>query len=312
MDFRLDFARAWLEDSHLAGRIKSTPADFIVEEIMDENFSGEGEHLYLKIRKTGQNTHWVAEQLARIVGVHSRDVGYAGRKDRLAITTQWFSVPSPREISDISTIEGCELLDVKRHSRKLRPGDHTANLFRIRVTQLEGDIELRSAILEKIAAQGFPNYFGTQRFGREAANLQRGWEAVGRRRRLKGRQAGMYLSALRSWIFNTVLDRHIQAGNWQTICGSEEPWSGPLWGRGLSKPAPGEEQIESEVTREIAQLCDFLEHSGLNQERRLLAARPANFSVVDHSSELLEIQFELFKGQFATELLAEIGVRESI
>src|SRR5210317_1968524 len=100
MDFQLDFRRGWSARSDLGGKIKAEPADFVVEEQFDEAFSGEGEHLYLQIRKIGQNTHWVAEQLAKMAGVRSKDVGYAGRKDRFAITTQWFSVPTPHEIND--------------------------------------------------------------------------------------------------------------------------------------------------------------------------------------------------------------------
>jgi len=312
MDFQLDFRRGWSLQSGLGGKIKVEPADFVVEEQFDEAFSGGGEHLYLQIRKIGQNTHWVAEQLAKMAGVRNKEVGYAGRKDRFAVTTQWFSVPTPHEIDDISSIEGCELLDVQRHSRKLRPGDHRANLFRIRVTQLQGDMETRYEILEKISKYGFPNYFGPQRFGREAANLERGWNALQQGRRLKGRQSGMYLSALRSWIFNRVLDRHITAGNWSDICEAELPWSGPLWGRGCNKPTASENPIESEVVGQAHELCNYLEHSGLDQDRRVLLAQPTKFSLLDHDSDSLKIEFELGKGQFATELLTEFGAEESM
>lgn len=310
MEFPLDVCRAWSVNSGLGGKIKVTPADFIVEEIMDEDFSGEGEHLYLKIRKTGQNTHWVAEQLARLTDVRARDIGYAGRKDRLAVTTQWFSVPAQQGIKDTFAIEGCELLDVQQHARKLRPGDHQGNLFRIRVTHLSGDIETRSKILEGISSQGFPNYFGLQRFGRDGANLYRGWDALHQGRRLKGRQSGMYLSALRSWIFNRVLDSHLKAGHWDALCEQYPLWTGPLWGRGRNAPQACEEPIETEVVSGLGELCNFLEHSGLTQERRPLLARPDSFSVITHSPELLALEFALGKGQFATELLAELGVEE--
>lgn len=311
MEFSLEFSRAWSSRSGLGGVVKASPEDFVVEEILDENFAGEGEHLYLKIRKTGQNTHWVAEQLARLLGVRPGDIGYAGRKDRHAVTTQWFSAPVPAATKDISVIEGCELLKVARHSRKLRPGDHEGNFFRVRITGLLGDSATRNDILSKIASHGFPNYFGLQRFGRDGSNLERGWQALSQRRRLKGRQSGMYLSALRSWIFNQVLDQHLRAGNWRAIYDAEEAWCGPLWGRGRHNAGANEAPVESAVVGEIADLCDYLEHSGLNQERRPLLAQPRSFSILESSDESVVIEFELNTGQFATELLAEIGAEET-
>lgn len=310
MEFSLDFHRGWSGQSGLGGTHKATPADFVVEEKMSEAFTGNGEHLYLKVRKTGQNTHWVAEQLANLAGVRAREVGYAGRKDRYAVTTQWFSVPTARNLDDISSIEGCELLEAQRHIRKLRPGDHDTNLFNIRVTALRGDADLRSQILDQITAHGFPNYFGTQRFGRDGNNLQRGWESVSLGRRLKGRQSGIYLSAMRSWLFNCIVDRHIRNGDWDAICQSPSSWTGPLWGRGRNQPSELEENIEFAVAQENSALCDYLEHAGLNQERREVLAKPHQFRVLAHTAEYLDLEFELEKGQFATELLAEIGVAE--
>jgi len=117
---------------------------------------------------------------------------------------------------------------------------------------------------------------------------------------------------LRSWIFNRVLDRHIDAGNWRAICEAEVPWSGPMWGRGRNKPTANEDQVESEIVSQTQELCNYLEHSGLNQDRRILLAQPTKFIVLEHDANSLKIEFELGKGQFATELLTEIGVEESM
>ena len=112
--------------------IRSEPGDFQVTEELGWQTSGDGEHDYLWIEKTGANTEWVARQLARFADVPARDVGYAGLKDRHAVTRQWFSVPrwnSPDWKS--FELEGVTVLDEQWHRKKLRRGAHSANVFRI-------------------------------------------------------------------------------------------------------------------------------------------------------------------------------------
>jgi len=81
--------------AQLSGIIRTFPEDFQVDEIPLFEPSGQGEHVFVQIKKTGENTDWVAGQLAKIAGVKRRDVSYAGLKDRHAVTTQWFSVWLP-------------------------------------------------------------------------------------------------------------------------------------------------------------------------------------------------------------------------
>ena len=82
-------------DIPTSGIIKSDTSDFLVDEIMPVQPSGEGEHLWLHIRKTGNNTEWVARQLAVWANVKPMDVGYAGLKDRHGVTSQWYSIQLP-------------------------------------------------------------------------------------------------------------------------------------------------------------------------------------------------------------------------
>ena len=110
---------------------KSRPEDFCVDEILGFDLAGEGEHVYVHFRKTSQNTLWVKQQLARALGLHERDIGHAGLKDRHAVTTQWFSLYLPHGASsgtlpDIRNvnIDGVEWLEVTRHKAKLRIGAH--------------------------------------------------------------------------------------------------------------------------------------------------------------------------------------------
>jgi tRNA pseudouridine13 synthase len=110
--------------------IRGCPSDFQVVEKLGFEFSGSGEHEYLWVEKTAANTDWVARQIARHAGVRAADVGYAGMKDRHAVTRQWFSVPA-RVSTDWTTaaIDGVTVLEVRRHHRKLRRGAHDGNAF---------------------------------------------------------------------------------------------------------------------------------------------------------------------------------------
>src|SRR5580698_11076953 len=81
------------------GRLRAVPEDFVVEEALGFAPDGDGAHLLLKVRKRNANTGWVAQELARGLGFHVRDIGFAGQKDRRAVAVQWFSVPlAPRAL----------------------------------------------------------------------------------------------------------------------------------------------------------------------------------------------------------------------
>jgi len=130
----------------VSGLLKQQPVDFVVDEKMAVQPSGDGEHVWLHITKCKQNTEQVAKSLARFVGVAYRDVGYSGMKDLHAITHQWFSVwlpktPEPAWANFV--MEGVTINQVCRHNRKIKRGTHQANHFTITVRELAGDIATR-------------------------------------------------------------------------------------------------------------------------------------------------------------------------
>lgn len=295
--------------------LKQAPEDFLVEEIWQPQFSGEGEHLYLYIEKTGQNTPWVAKQLAKSFGVPEKTVGYSGLKDRQAITKQWFSLPVSAQKAKVDPIiEGVRILQKARHTSKLRRGSHLGNSFKIRLRNLEADKEQLLARLQAVSEQGFPNYFGLQRFGHNGNNLRAGRQLAKSRKLVGHPKRGIYLSAMRSSLFNQVLAEQIRSGNWPVILDlsseSNAVATGPMWGRGRPLFAEIGRDIESRVVEENAELCDLLEHGGLSQERRLLRQLPENFSWAFEKQDLL-IQFSLPPGSYATVLIDElVGIRE--
>jgi tRNA pseudouridine13 synthase len=212
-----DLARAW-GDTPASGRLRVAPEDFQVSEIPLLEPEGDGEHIWVLVRKRLQNTADVAGLLARCAGVPLRDVSYAGLKDRQAVTEQWFSVHLPgRTLPDWSAIGSPDVsvLQQARHGRKLRRGALRGNRFRILVRDLVTDpVQLRDR-LETIAAEGVPNYFGEQRFGRNGSNLRIAERLFGNpRMRLSRHQRGLALSAARSLLFNAVLSRRVSEGSW--------------------------------------------------------------------------------------------------
>jgi len=284
------------------------PEDFIVDEVIDDNFSLQGEHLWLKILKRDQNTSWVAGLLAELSGIPRNDVGYCGLKDRFAVTTQWYSLHLPGRELPLGALEHRDftILLARRHHRKARRGMHRGNRFQIVLRDLEVDVEAVAARLDTIRQWGVPNYFAEQRFGNGGENLKRAQELIDKNQ-LKGnrRGTGIVLSAARAWLFNLVLADCIE--NHKDVLVNSSAADGPLWGRGRS-PATGElADIENRVAQDWKDWCYALEHAGLTQQRRALLMRPEEFASQWISPATLQLKFRLPVGSYATALLREIA-----
>jgi tRNA pseudouridine13 synthase len=291
-------------------QIRAEPNDFQVTERLDVDLTGDGEHDWLWIEKTGANTSWVADQLAKHAGVASKDVGYSGLKDRHAVTKQWFSVRRPTgEGTDWGAldIDGVTLLEQQRHQRKLKRGAHQANAFRIALRGDEVDAHRKALAerLEAMAVNGVPNYFGEQRFGRDGGNIALG-EAVLAGRRVSRSKRSIGLSALRSLHFNNELSDRIEAGTWNRV----------LPGDKANLDGSGSVFDVEEVTDELSQRCaeldihpcgtlPALEAAGVKAANRPLRMRldRLQWEFADGS---LWLEFRLGKGSFATSVLREL------
>ncbi|MFG6460326.1 tRNA pseudouridine(13) synthase TruD [Roseateles sp. DXS20W] len=295
--------------------LKSLNEDFIVTELPLQLPSGAGEHVWLDVEKNGANTAFVAQQLAAAAGVQDFDVGYAGLKDRYAVTRQWFSIYLPKgETPDLTQLQHSEfkVLSQSRHVKKLRPGDLQGNAFRVVLRDVTGDRDAIEANLRAVASQGVPNYFGAQRFGLDGGNVELGRAMLAREIRVRNpKKKGLYLSAVRSFVFNEVLALRIQQGLWgQTLPGdvmdeAGRP-TGPLWGRGRVSTSDAAQALEMGVAERHATLCDGMEHAGLDQERRALVASPADLSWAWPQADQLVLTFSLPAGNYATSVLNEI------
>jgi len=329
-------------ESVLRAVIRRVPEDFFVDEVLGFEPSGAGEHLLLQIEKRGANTVWVAQRLAQWAGVAEHAVSYAGLKDRHAVTRQAFTVHLPKRIApDFATLPGGDefrVLSHAWHARKLPRGALRGNRFVLRLRDVQGDAAAIDARLVTIAAQGVPNYFGEQRFGRDGGNLAAA-RAMFAGRRVARDKRSILLSAARSEIFNAVLARRVARGDWACPL-TGEVWmldgthsvfgpvpldatleqrcaaldihpTGPLWGAGELRTGEDVRALEAEIARESADLAAGLEQAGLRQERRALRLPVATLAWRRPAPDVLELEFFLPAGSYATTVLHALGEVES-
>lgn len=218
----------------VGGQLRTIDDDFIVNETPAYLPTGTGEHVMIRVQKRGITTPQAAAMLARALAVAERDVGWAGMKDRRAVTTQWLSVPppvTPEQIALIAanppmTFDGGELtiLEWARHPHKLRTGHVASNWFQLRVRSMDGALTSMTAlhraqqIINALAhGPGALNWYGEQRFGRDGDNAARGLALLSGNQPLARNPRGQkldrfLLSALQSHLFNQWLQRRLEDG----------------------------------------------------------------------------------------------------
>jgi tRNA pseudouridine13 synthase len=160
----------------VSGVIKQRPEDFFVQEIPLYEPSGEGEHVYCEVQKTGITTFEAIHRLADALKVSSHDIGYGGMKDAHAITRQIFSIQgtTPEKVMG-AFLTGMTVQWAARHGNKLRLGHLAGNRFAIKIREVNPtDVVKLKPVLELIEKRGLPNFFGEQRFGRRQTNDQLG------------------------------------------------------------------------------------------------------------------------------------------
>lgn len=169
----LDASPVWLTSAlGIGGVLKQSPDDFVVIEEGGPQATGRGDHWLLRVRKRGITTPFVIKQLAEALGVSPHDIGYAGMKDKVALTTQLLTVPA-RTVTEAMlgalALPDIEILEANLHSKKLRLGFLTGNRFVIVVRDLpdaRAAAATATAVLQQLSAPpGVPNWFGGQRFG---------------------------------------------------------------------------------------------------------------------------------------------------
>jgi tRNA pseudouridine13 synthase len=312
------------------------PEDFIVDEIPLYRPIGEGEHTFVLVEKRLRNSEDVRRELARLAGVRRSEVGYAGRKDRVAIARQWFSVPrlDPERALALAG-EGLRVLEAVRHPHKLRTGQLRGNRFVLLVRDLSDPERVAPALAEAVS-RGMPNRFGAQRFGRDGGNPARA------RALLEGapfggsrNQARFLLSALQAEVFNAVLaarplplDR-LETGDvaWLHTSGAsflvedaereaprasafEISATGPIFGtrtlEARGAPRERERAAYQKLGLPAPELLCLPRGVRLRGARRPLRVRPEEASCESVEAGVVRLSFTLPPGSYATVLVEEL------
>ena len=315
---------------------KSKLSDFRVNEVLPFDPEGEGEHALLLVEKTGENTDWVAGQLAEYARVKRQSVSYAGRKDRQGVAQQWFCVSLPGKPDPdwgALPLDNVRVLESARHRKKLRTGALKGNRFSITLREVDTERSALEALLNTVSLHGVPNYFGPQRFGHGGQNVQRALALFSGRIKAPRNKRSIYLSAARAWLFNQIVSERVRKQSWNqylqgdvlgfcrsnslifdttdnTIpqrvqCGDISP-TAALWGGGDSMVSGQVAELEQSIISETPELSEGLSDAGLKQERRITRLIPQEMQWRWVDSRTLVLDFYLPKGCFATSVLREL------
>jgi tRNA pseudouridine13 synthase len=330
-----------LDFSYLYGKPQSTGLykqsceDFNVQENLGFELTGEGEHVCLWVRKIGENTQYLARELAKFATIPARNVSYAGLKDRLGDTKQWFSLHIPGKVTpDFSQFEspGVTILKVVRHHKKIKTGALAGNYFSIVLREISDKSALQNALQQ--VQNGVPNYFGAQRFGFDGYNVTAALTMF-QGRKIKDRfKRGIYLSAARSYLFNHVVSARIKEdlynkpilGDCVQFVGNrsffplmeldpatmgrlnkrEVCLTAPLWGAGELTSELDAKEYETALLSTYHEIQAGLAKNGLKQERRPLLLIPEQLSATWLDEASVQIDFYLPSGCYATSVLREL------
>lgn len=328
-------------------KLKTQPDDFVVEEILGYDLSGAGEHSYVHLEKTELNTAFVAEQLAKYCKLPLRQVTYAGRKDKFARTTQYFGIHHPKQALDLSgfALSNARILGITKHHKKLKTGHLQGNRFTLILRDVSHQAEIDTR-LEAIKNQGVPNYYGQQRFGemhyvdelgqaqiKYGGNLALAQYLIDDVPIKQRNKRNLAISALRSWLFNTLISQRISRGLFEqplagdafSLAGSNSFFvpeshddeiqtrllsgdihiSGALYGAGALASQSDALAFESNLFEQYTAICATLDKLGLKQERRAIRLLPTGLEWHWHDNTLT-LSFELPKGCFATSIIREL------
>ena len=319
-----------------SGVIKQSADDFIVEEQLSFVPDGSGEHVFLQIEKCHENTEYVARLLARHAGVRQRDVSFAGLKDRHGRTRQWFSVWLPgKDGPDWQALnsDNLQVLSINRHARKLKRGVLAANQFHLRIRSWQGDTALLEQQLQLISRQGYPNYFGEQRFGHQGRNVAKALAMFGGAR-VKREQRSIYLSAARSYLFNLIVAERVRMQTWNQglpgdvlqLANSHSYFASDsidaalqarldsadihptalLWGKGSNTCSGQALALEQAVIASQPELAEGLLAAGVDLDRRAMRVMVDDLRWQFEEPQTLCLSFRLPAGSYATGLLREL------
>ena len=325
----------------MQGDFKCCPQDFRVTEVLPFQPFGSGEHVFLLVEKTGHNTAHVATALARCAGVAASRVSFSGRKDRHAVTRQWFSVhlqsnlPAQALAAAAGALPDIQILAARRHMRKLRTGVHSANDFMVRIRNIKkGNLRELEQRLERIQTTGVPAYDGYQRFGTGENNVTQARSFFSGSLRADRALRSVLISAARSVIFNEVVAERVRRLTWNRMCPGDvltfcdnaslitpEKYdetvparlqrrelliTAPLWGKGALLSRGAVQALEMQCAQRFPLLRQGLEKLNMVHARKAIQLPVQNLRCTHETRDTVVLTFRLYRGGFATTVLREL------
>jgi tRNA pseudouridine13 synthase len=327
----------------IEAEFRSTPEDFEVEEVPAYPPSGSGEHIFAFIEKRELTTKDAVRALCESVGADPKAAGWAGLKDRHAITRQWISIwgTTPDALTK-AEIEGVQVLQAAPHPHKLRTGHLQANQFRLRLRQIAASrIDDLHRVLAEIETRGLPNYYGEQRFGREGDNAERAlrWVLGEARAPRGGFQRKLQMSALQSELFNRCVAERVQSSTLGQVFAGDvmkkhesgglfiateledtqaraDAWeisaTGPMFGAKMRWPEGEARAREEALMGEVGLTLDHLgKWKRIAAGTRRFVRVPVPQIGVSVSDNTVNLEFTLPAGSYATILVREILKRDA-
>jgi len=302
-------------------KIKQIPEDFVVKEIASVKVLTSGSYSYWWLEKKNWNTLDSVKKIAQVLGLREKEVGFAGSKDKKAVTRQLISLKRVKK----DKVESLELKDIKLefYGYGLGPislGDLWGNEFEIVVRNLD-DFEFEE--MKEIV-----NYFDAQRFGGNNVEVGRALvkkdfsavcelsklevkrnDYIGAIKTIPKRLLRLYVNAYQSYLWNktveVVLDKGLKV---------EEV---PLIGFGTSLSGEVGEIIREVMNGEGLELKDWvikqIPELSLEGETRKVKVLVVDFKVLEKGDDELNLgkkkikfSFRLGKGSYATQVIKEM------
>jgi tRNA pseudouridine13 synthase len=329
----------------IGGRLRAQPDHFVVDEIALYEPSGEGQHLYVNITKVELTTKDVQRKLVRLFGLRETDVGFAGMKDKNACTTQTFSLSVGHPDRDFVDSAAARIENempvtvnwVRLHGNKLRLGHLVGNRFRIVISDLPGtpvvSAQMARNVVDRLIADGMPNFFGPQRFGAGGNNVDKGLAVLQRKNYVKDRWLRRFLvSAYQSYLCNCYLADRVKSGAFYSLLSGdvakkhdtgglfdvedlavEQPrfdaheisFTAPLFGPKMRMASADAGDLETRILDNSPITLEDLRKAKVEGTRRQGRLLTPDLTIAS-ADEGVVVEFSLTKGGFATTILREL------
>lgn len=306
----------------LGGVFKSTCSDFLVDEKPLYPFSGTGQHQIIRIKRENLNTMDVIKQLMNCFNVPETNIGHAGKKDKVSVSTQYFSLDLGRNSNLLETKEKIEaytkdltVLEITKHENKLKNGHLLGNNFQVILRDLtnpnKADIE---KIIGRINTYGLPNFYGPQRFSTQ--NVEKGIGLLkGTYKERVHFKKKLFLSSVQSFLFNEWLKKLLeQLGKSKDLGPFEgtptkkvdgrDILMGPMFGPKMSQGSEKSQHFENSLLQSVELTMDHFKDQKLPGTRREAVIFPEELTYTLDQSNLI-LSFFLPKGSYATVLVRE-------